>query len=171
MESKLQEDLNQIKTWSSQWRMKLSSEKTEYCIFSRDKKDKEVINLKLRNHQLKYNKNPKILGLILDEQLNFNNHIEYIIKRAKRSLGIIREIKGIAKIPTKVLIQIYDSMVCSIFNYASSVWQIGNTNSLEKINEVQRKGLALCLDLPTQSSLEALEVVSSSRFEKRRNCN
>jgi predicted permease len=29
MESKLQEDLNQIKTWSSQWRMKLSSEKTE----------------------------------------------------------------------------------------------------------------------------------------------
>ena len=53
-------------------------------------------------------------------------------------------------------------MVCSIFNYASSVWQIGNTNSLEKINEVQRKRLALCLDLPTQSSLEALEVVSST---------
>ena len=103
-----------------------------------------------------------MLGLILDEQLNFNNHIEYIIKRAKRSLGIIREIKGIAKIPTKVLIQIYDSMVCSIFNYANSVWQIGNTNSLETINEVQRKGLALCLDLPTQSSLEALEVVSST---------
>jgi hypothetical protein len=53
-------------------------------------------------------------------------------------------------------------MVCSIFNYASSVWQIGNTNSLQKINEVQRKGLALCLDLPTQSSLEALEVVSNT---------
>jgi hypothetical protein len=141
--------------------MKLSREKTEYCIFSRDKKDKEVINLKLGNHQLKYNKNPKVLGLILDKQLNFNNHIEYIIKRAKRSLGIIREIKGIAKIPTKVLIQIYDSMVWSVFNYARSVWQIGNTNSLEKINEVQRKGLALCLDLPTQSGLEALEVVSS----------
>jgi hypothetical protein len=53
-------------------------------------------------------------------------------------------------------------MVCSIFNYASNIWQIGNTNSLEKINEVQRKGLALCLDLPTQSSLEALEVVSNT---------
>jgi hypothetical protein len=55
-------------------------------------------------------------------------------------------------------------MVCSIFNYASSVWQIGNTNSLEKINKVQRKGLALCLDLhvPTQLSLESIEVVSST---------
>ena len=39
---------------------------------------------------------------------------------------------------------------------ACSVWQIGNTNSFEKIHEVQRKGLALCLDLPTQSGLEAL---------------
>jgi hypothetical protein len=44
MESKLQEDLNQIKTWSSQWRMKLSSEKTEYCIFFRDKKDKDTLS-------------------------------------------------------------------------------------------------------------------------------
>jgi hypothetical protein len=60
------------------------------------KKEKEVINSKIGNHQLKYNKNPKMLGFILDEQLNFNNHIEYIIKRAKRSLGIIREIKRIA---------------------------------------------------------------------------
>ena len=52
-------------------------------------------------------------------------------------------------------------MVFSIFNYASSVWQIGNTNSLEKINEAQRKGLVLCLNLPTQSSLEAVEIVSN----------
>ena len=42
------------------------------------------------------------------------------------------------------------------------IWQIGNTNSLEKIKEVQRKVLALYLDLPSQSSLEALEVVSST---------
>jgi hypothetical protein len=33
---------------------------------------------------------------------------------------------------------------------------------LEKINEVQRKGLALCLDFPTQSSLQTLEVESST---------
>jgi hypothetical protein len=35
--------------------MKLSSEKTEYCIFSRDKKEKEVINLKLGNHKIQQN--------------------------------------------------------------------------------------------------------------------
>jgi hypothetical protein len=63
MESKLQEDLNQIKTWSSQWRMKLSREKTEYCIFSRDKKDKEVINLKLGKPSAKIQQKPQNTGL------------------------------------------------------------------------------------------------------------
>lgn len=53
-------------------------------------------------------------------------------------------------------------MVCSLFNYASSIWQIGKTNSLDKINEIQHKGLAMCLDLLTQSSMETLEVISGT---------
>jgi len=162
IEENLQEDMNKILKWSRQWRMKISRDKTEFCVFSREKQDKETIKLRIDNQQLKYNKNPKVLGMILDEQLIFNEHLEYITKRAKRSLGIIREIKGIGKIPTKSLLQIYDSMVCSIFNYASSIWQIGKTNSLDKINEIQRKGLAMCLDLPTQSSMETLEVISGT---------
>ncbi|CAG2213981.1 unnamed protein product [Mytilus edulis] len=71
---------------------------------------------------------------------------------------VIREIKGIALVPTKTL----DSLVCSIFNYASSIWQSSTSSHLDKLNEIQRKGLALCLDLPSQSSLEALEVLSGT---------
>ncbi|CAG2214324.1 RNASEH1 [Mytilus edulis] len=155
-------DLNQIQKWSNDWRMKLSIQKTEYSIFSKEKNKVQNIKLKLGNTILKYNPNPVILGLKLDEQLNFNSHIESTVKKAKRSLGIIREIKGIALIPTKTLIQIYDSLVCSIFNYASSIWQSSTSSHLDKLNEIQRKGLALCLDLPSQSSLEALEVLSGT---------
>ncbi|CAG2198582.1 unnamed protein product [Mytilus edulis] len=159
---KTAKDLNQVQKWSNDWRMKLSIQKTEYSIFSKEKNKVQNIKLKLGNTILKYNPNPVILGLKLDEQLNFNSHIESTVKKAKRSLGIIREIKGIALIPTKTLIQIYDSLVCSIFNYASSIWQSSTSSHLDKLNEIQRKGLALCLDLPSQSSLEALEVLSGT---------
>ncbi|CAG2209981.1 unnamed protein product [Mytilus edulis] len=162
IQEKLQKDLNQVQKWSNDWRMKLSIQKTEYSIFSKEKNKVQNIKLKLGNTILKYNPNPVILGLKLDEQLNFNSHIESTVKKAKRSLGIIREIKGIALIPTKTLIQIYDSLVCSIFNYASSIWQSSTSSHLDKLNEIQRKGLALCLDLPSQSSLEALEVLSGT---------
>jgi hypothetical protein len=53
--------------------MKLSSEKTEYCIFSRDKKDKEVINLKLGNHQCKFTVVcSNVIEYIFDENVKEN---------------------------------------------------------------------------------------------------
>ncbi|XP_063442171.1 uncharacterized protein LOC134722480 [Mytilus trossulus] len=44
--------------------------------------------------------------------------------------------------------------------YASSVWQINNNTHINKLNAIQRKGLALCLNQPTTASIEALEVVA-----------
>lgn len=84
-EENLQEDMNKILKWRK-WRMKISRDKTEFCVFSREKQDKETIKLRIDNQQLKYHKNPKVLGMILDEQLTFNEHLEYSTKRAKRSL-------------------------------------------------------------------------------------
>jgi hypothetical protein len=42
--------------------------------------------LKLNNKILKYNRNPKLLGVTLDEKLNFGQHILNIEKKAGNSL-------------------------------------------------------------------------------------
>jgi hypothetical protein len=47
---------------------------------------KEVINLKLGNHKLKYNKYPKILGLILDEQTSLEPYRKQV-KSAPNQIG------------------------------------------------------------------------------------
>ncbi|VDI32901.1 Hypothetical predicted protein [Mytilus galloprovincialis] len=129
----LQTDIDKVNEWSNKWRMKLSVEKTEYCIFSKSIQNTTSVLLKLGNGTLKHNNNPKILGVTLDQKLTFNTHIDNVLKTAKRSLGIIREIKGIANIPTKRLIEIYQSLVCSTITYASCVWQIGNSTNLHKL--------------------------------------
>ncbi|CAG2237097.1 unnamed protein product [Mytilus edulis] len=121
---------------------------------------KEHIKIMLQGKELKYNPNPKIVGLTLDEKCNFNKHIDTVEQKAQKSLGIIRNIKGIAKVSTKILIQIYQSIVLSTMLYASSVWQINNNTHINKLNAIQRKGLALCLNQPTTASIEALEVVA-----------
>ncbi|VDI56199.1 Hypothetical predicted protein [Mytilus galloprovincialis] len=121
---------------------------------------KENIKIMLQGKELKYNPNPKILGLTLDEKCNFNKHIDTVEQKAQKSLGIIRNIKGIAKVSTKILIQIYQSIVLSTMLYASSVWQINNNTHIDKLNAIQRKGLALCLNQPATASIEALEVVA-----------
>ena len=56
--------------------------------------------------------------------------------------------------------QIYNSLIGSVLQYASCVWQIGNKDNLDKLNIVQRKGLSIILGLPSTASLEPMEVIS-----------
>jgi hypothetical protein len=51
-------------------------------IFSRLKQHPGHTILKLNNKILKYNRNPKLLGVTLDEKLNFGQHILNIEKKA-----------------------------------------------------------------------------------------
>jgi len=154
-----QNDLNKISTWSRKWRINLNVDKTEYCIFSRQKSHPGQVFLQLGNKPLKYNPYPKLLGVTLDEKLNFSQHIQNIERKAGKSLGMLREIRGIANIKTKFLLQIYNSLVGSQFQYASCVWQNGNKEHLNKLNSIQRKGLSIVLGLPPTASLEVMEVM------------
>ena len=63
--------INEIMEWSRKWRININADKTEYCIFSRLKQHPRHTILKLNNKILKYNRNPKLLGVTLDEKLNF----------------------------------------------------------------------------------------------------
>ncbi|CAG2243558.1 unnamed protein product [Mytilus edulis] len=159
MEKQVQKDLNIIQDWTKKWRINLSIEKTEYCIFSRNGPIKKM-NLQLEGKLLKYNCNPKILGVTLDEKLSFLKHIENVEQKAHKAISLLRMIKGVAKVSTKILLQIYQSIVLSTLEYASSVWQTCETNITDKLNKIQRKGLAICLNVTPTSSVETLEVVS-----------
>ena len=113
---------------------------------------------KIDGNNLKYNSNPKLLGITLDEELNFQQHVNRTEKKASRALQIIREVKGISQISTKKLIELYVILVRSIMEYGCSVWQTVTRPDLKKLENIQKKALALCLDLPVTASREAMVV-------------
>ena len=51
----------------------------------------------------------KSLGLIIDDNLRWEEHVDYICSKTKRSIGIISREKGV--IPTGSSIQLYKSLV------------------------------------------------------------
>ena len=112
------------------------------------------------NATLHYNPTPKILGITLDEQLNFSTHVGITEKKASRALHVIREVKGIARMSTRNLIRLYVSMVRPILEYGCLVWQTVSQSDLKKLEAVQKKALTLCLSLPSTAALDALEVAA-----------
>ena len=78
LEKETEKDLGSVLSWSKRWRMNLNIDKTEICLFT--KHDSKALNnkqpvVKLDNKNIQYNPNPRILGLHMDEQLNFQHHL------------------------------------------------------------------------------------------------
>ena len=103
---------------------------------------------------------PRLLGIILDEKIKFENHTNHAERKTNISINIIREIKGLANISRTKLLRIYNSLVSSIIElqYGCPVWQITPTENMKKFEAIQRKGLSICLGLPATSGREAMEV-------------
>ena len=150
----LKNDLECVKKWTERWRLKMNVEKTETCCFSKTTTSETRISL--RGNQLKYNDHPKLLGVHLDESLKFSKHISATEQKANRSVGLLAQLSKVEGFTTKNLLRVYKALVQPILEYASPVWQ--NAGDCQKLEEVQRKGLALCLGVPLTSSREALEV-------------
>ena len=105
---KVAADVKKIQHHCNTWRMKISLCKTEVILFQAeetcDNSSKNNLFFKIDGSKLKYNPNPKLLGITLDEKLNLQEHVNRTEKKASRALQIIREVKGISKISTKKLI-------------------------------------------------------------------
>ncbi|MEW8544970.1 MAG: reverse transcriptase domain-containing protein [Candidatus Thiodiazotropha sp.] len=153
----VEQELQKIFEWTLKWRMKLSPEKTEICLFSRgnNNTDPSQIHVQLNGNDIKYNSSPKVLGLHLDESLTFQNHIIKTEQKANKVIGVLRQVKHVEQIKTSKLIQLYKSLICPILEYACPVWQIADA---KRLDEIQRKALSLCLDSCANSGREALEV-------------
>ena len=59
----------------------------------------------LQEMKIKYNSTPKLLGVVLDESLNFQKHIFNVEQKANKAVSTLRQVKYVEKINTKKLIQ------------------------------------------------------------------
>ena len=95
----------------------------------------------------------KLLGILLDDQLNVNLHISNICKSASKQLKSLVRLKCFLGFEErKVLI---NGFILSDFNYCFLVWSISSAKSLNKVENLQ-KGAFRFLHNAYSSSYEEL---------------
>ena len=87
--------------------------------------------------------------------------------RALSSLNMVAKTEHIG---SKCILELYRSLVLPQLEYAVGVWQVGNGDTLEK---VQRRGLAICPGIPKTAGVQCRGIRSRGRyaftcFKKRR---
>ena len=62
----------------------------------------------------------KFLGVIIDENLTWKNHIDGIIKTISRNIGMINKLKFF--VPERILRTLYCTLVLPYINYGILIW-------------------------------------------------
>ena len=82
----------------------------------------------------------KYLGMLLDKNLSFKNHINQIIIKISKTVGMIAKFRHF--LPRKTLIQIYNSLIGSYLSYAIAVWGSADKCHINKILILQKRALS-----------------------------
>ena len=72
----------------------------------------------------------KLLGVFIDYELNFSDHVTYLCKRASRQLNAVRRVAKYLK--KDCLMKLFYALVISNFSYYATVWHFCSNPALSK---------------------------------------
>ena len=135
---KMNEELIKINTWLQLNKLSLNITKTNFMLFkSSSKKITKQINIKIKDHYIIQVKSTKFLGTIVDNQLKWKEHINFVANKISRLTGILCEARHF--VTRSLLKSIYYALIYPYIFYGNVVWANAYQTHLEKIYKLQKK--------------------------------
>ena len=122
--------------------------------------DNTNIEVEIENEKIRYSSSAKLLGVHVDDKLNFNSHVNEICKSAGNQSNALIRLKSFLGLKQKEVL--VNSFINSNLNYCRLVWMFPNKKSLDKIESLQRKVLRFLLNYYPSSNKQVLE--KSSKY-------
>ena len=137
----LNHDQSLISEWAFNWEMLINSDANkpaQEVLFSRKKETQNDPNASLINIQVERVSHRKHLGIIIDEKLNFKEHINSTILKVNRGLAVLKKLRY--SLPWKSLIRICKALLRPLLDYGDITYdQPHNESVCEKLESVQYK--------------------------------
>ena len=135
----LQSAIDELEAWCDRNSLQLNPSKCSVTSFYRASRP-AFHDYSLCGSPLRRSSTVTDLGVLLDAQLTFSNHIEMLAGRAMRALGFVRRhTREFTSIPA--IVALYKALVLPIMEYASTVWSPAYSVHKYRLERVQNKFL------------------------------
>ena len=137
IQSSLSHDLEKLSKWLVSNRPTLNATKTEFMLISSRQRLttlSDTLELSIDNVLIEQVPSVKSLGIYIDDNLTWYSHIDKLCKKIASAIGVIKRVKPF--VPQSTLLNIYNPLVQSNFDYCSLIWgNCGKTlsNKLQKL--------------------------------------
>ena len=136
----LNSELAVVSSWIKDNGLLLNAKKCESLVFrksnpQRNQAKEDKISFMIDGTSIELSTTCKLLGVLIDERLNFNNHVASLCKKISKQIAIIFRFRKLLSFQTKLTL--YKAYILPHFTYCSTVWMhCGKTTlaKLEKLN-------------------------------------
>ena len=98
--------------------------------------DVDGLMINVQNTTISSTERMKVLGVKIDNKLNFTEHISDVCIKAGRQLNILQRFKMVLDYKSRMVI--YKSFMMSNFNYFPIVWMFTGKKSLDRIENIKK---------------------------------
>ena len=132
--SNFQEDLNNIYKWSELNQLALAPHKCNILHLLGKKNPHYVFSI--NNIPLTVVDTINDLGVVIDSDLSMNPHLEQVISKCNRTIGIIK--RCFRNKPIPIILKLYKAHVLPVALYCSSLWQPNSLHQWNRFENIQR---------------------------------
>ena len=93
----LNNDLNKMKNWANQWKMNFNpdpSKRSQEVIFSRKLQKTNHNQVYFNHNSVKQVPSQKHLGMYLDTKLNFQKHLNNVLSKVSKTIGLLHKLQA-----------------------------------------------------------------------------
>ena len=154
--------------WFENNLMKANPSKFQAIVFGLKAKTDDIC-FNINENKVEATKCVKQLGVYIDENLNFDEHISHICMKAARQLNSLQRIAKYLSQRTKNVV--FNSFIMSNFSYCPLVWHICSVKNTKKVEKIQERGLRIVWndyqsDYKTLLEISGRELMYISRLKK-----
>ena len=127
-------ELEKISQWFKANKLSLNEGKTKFPLFhkprDKDNLPLQLPNLKINNNEIKRSSSIKFLGVLVDENFTWIDHITLVENKLSKNLGLLHKAKNYLN--KKSMVSLYYSFIHSYLNYGKIAWCSTSMTKLKK---------------------------------------
>jgi hypothetical protein len=136
------------------------------------KNKKYVMNnkIKINNTEIMSVEKTKFLGVIINENLTWNDHIMLIKQKMAKNIGVISRVRY--SMPRTVLLQLYHTLIEPYLLYCNIIWAANYSTTVNQLFIIQKRAVRLitfshwqCHTKPLFKRLNLLSVQKINRLQ------
>ena len=164
----LQEDLTKLEGWSQQWLLSFHPDKCKILTLGKHENIPHAYQYKLFDTVLEHIFQEKDLGVIIDSDITFEDHIACKVKKANAVMGLIRRV--FTFMDKQMFKKLFTSLVRSHLEFSQSVWSPRTRKLINLVESVQIRATKLVegmADMEYSQRLADLQLTTLAFRRKR----